>query len=182
MSTAAALVDALFTRKNSAPAPARTEAAARVPARDRVLSGQERAAILLLALGETYGAEVWKLLDDEEIRQISLTMSTLGTIDSEAVERLMIDFVGQMSTTGALMGDSTATERLLAQLLPAERVAQIMASKLRGAVSAGSAVAAAMEAKQFAEQFPGRVNQVMDALAAGAVVPGGDEHDRTAES
>src|SRR5690606_27336329 len=49
----------------------------------------------------------------------------------EAVEKLMIDFVGQMSATGALMGDSTATERLLQSLLPAERVAQIM-EEIRG--------------------------------------------------
>ncbi len=132
MASAGALVDSLFSRKSPAPAPAEKSAAGgKTAGRPRVLSGPERAAILLLALGESYGAEVWKLLDDEEIRLISLTMATLGTIESESVEKLMIDFVGQMSATGALMGDSTATERLLQSLLPAERVAQIM-EEIRG--------------------------------------------------
>jgi flagellar motor switch protein FliG len=134
MSSAAALVDALFTRK---PAPSSggaggTDIAVKVPPRgNRPLNGAERAAILLLALGESYGSEIWKLLDDEEIRTLSLTMSSLGTIESDAVEKLMIDFVGQMSTTGALMGDSSATERLLQQFLPAERVSIIM-EEIRG--------------------------------------------------
>ncbi len=47
------------------------------------------------------------------------------------------------------------------------RVAELMGDKLRGAVSPGAAVAVAMEAKQFAEQFPGRVNKVMDAMVGG---------------
>jgi flagellar motor switch protein FliG len=123
MSSAAALVDALFTRKPAPGAGKATDIAVKAPPRgDRPLTGAERAAILLLALGESYGSEIWKLLDDEEIRTLSLTMSSLGTIESDAVEKLMIDFVGQMSTTGALMGDSTATERLLQQFLPTERV------------------------------------------------------------
>jgi flagellar motor switch protein FliG len=131
MASAGALVDSLFSRKSTTPAAAEKSAVVGKPARARPLSGSERAAILLLALGESYGAEVWKLLDDEEIRHISVTMSTLGTIESDSVEKLMIDFVGQMSATGALMGDSTATERLLQQLLPGERVASIM-EEIRG--------------------------------------------------
>jgi len=31
----------------------------------RVLSGPERAAVFMLALGEQYGGKVWNLLDDE---------------------------------------------------------------------------------------------------------------------
>src|SRR5688572_13411074 len=133
MSTAAALVDALFTaRKNDGKIPQAAPSAAKsVPRGSRPLNGAERASILLLALGEQYGTEVWKLLDDEEIRTLSLAMSSLGTIESDAVEKLMIDFVGQMSATGALMGDSAATERLLTQFLPGERVALIM-EEIRG--------------------------------------------------
>ena len=132
MSSAAALVDALFTRKPAPGGGKGSDITVKTPPRgNRPLNGAERAAILLLALGEAYGSEVWKLLDDEEIRTLSLTMSALGTIESDAVERLMIDFVGQMSATGALMGDSAATERLLQQFLPTERVSVIM-EEIRG--------------------------------------------------
>jgi len=97
----------------------------------RELSGAERAAVLMLALGEQYGEKVWKLLDDDELRQISIVMSTLGTVEAEAVENLLLQFVGRLSASGALMGNFDATERLLQQYLPAERVTGIM-EEIRG--------------------------------------------------
>src|ERR1043165_8125089 len=79
----------------------------------KALSGPERAAILMLSLGEKYGSKVWKLLDDDELRQLSIVMSTLGTVEAEDVEGLMLEFVGRLSASGALLGNYDATERLL---------------------------------------------------------------------
>src|SRR5215813_8496392 len=101
----------------------------------RQLTGPERAAVLMLALGEQYGEKVWKLLDDDELRQLSIVMSTLGTVEAEAVESLLLSFVGRLSASGALMGNFDATERLLQQHLPAERVANIM-EEIRGPADA----------------------------------------------
>ena len=94
----------------------------------RVLTGPERAAVIMLALGETYGGKIWSLLDDDELRQLSIVMSTLGTIDSSLVENLLLEFVGRLSASGSLMGDYDATERLLQQFLPPERVNGVMLS------------------------------------------------------
>jgi flagellar motor switch protein FliG len=131
---ATAFVDSLFSlkpkAKGAADGPA-AKAAPVAPGKQKALTGLERASILLLALGEKYGTGIWKLLDDEEIRMVSLTMSSLGTIDAEQVEKLLMDFVGQLSTTGALMGDSIATERLLSEFLPNDRVNLIM-EEIRG--------------------------------------------------
>jgi len=85
----------------------------------------------MLALGEQYGGKVWNLLDDEELRQLSITMSTLGTVDASAVEGLLLEFVSRLSATGAIMGNFDATERLLHQYLPPERVGGIM-DEIRG--------------------------------------------------
>jgi len=95
------------------------------------LSGPKRAAILMLALGEKYGGKVWSLLDDDEVRELSVQMSSLGTIEPETVEDLMLEFVSRMSASGALMGNYDATERLLTQYLPADRVTGIM-EEIRG--------------------------------------------------
>src|SRR6202050_3714128 len=95
------------------------------------MSGPKRAAILMLALGEKYGGKVWSLLDDDEVRELSLVMSTLGTVEVEVVEDLLLEFVSRMSASGALMGTFDGTERLLAQYLPAERVSGIM-DEIRG--------------------------------------------------
>jgi flagellar motor switch protein FliG len=97
----------------------------------RVLKGPERAAMLMLLLGERFGAPVWKGLDDDEIRQISIAMSHLGALDSEVIEMFMLEFIGQMSASGAMMGNFDNTERLLQTYLPPERVVQIM-EEIRG--------------------------------------------------
>src|ERR1700675_4689315 len=72
--------------------------------RGPALSGPKRAAILMLALGEQYGGKVWSLLDDDEVRELSLVMSTLGTVEADVVEDLLLEFVSRMSASGALMG------------------------------------------------------------------------------
>src|SRR5262249_46196871 len=97
----------------------------------RTLTGPERAAVFMLSLGEQYGAKVWNLLDDDELRQLSITMSTLGTVEASAVEELLLEFVSRLSATGAIMGNYDATERLLHQYLPPERVVGIM-DEIRG--------------------------------------------------
>ena len=97
----------------------------------RKLTGPERAAVLMLALGDQHGGKIWGMLDDDELRELSVVMSTLGTIESEAVENLLLEFVGRMSASGALMGNYDATERLLCQFLPPERVGGIM-EEIRG--------------------------------------------------
>jgi flagellar motor switch protein FliG len=95
------------------------------------VSGPKRAAMLMLALGEQYGAKVWQMLDDDEIRELSIVMSSLGTIEADVVEDLLLEFVSRMSASGALMGNFDATERLLQQYLPKERVNGIM-DEIRG--------------------------------------------------
>ena len=94
--------------------------------RGRGFTGPERAAVLMLALGEEYGSKVWPMLDDDELREISIVMSALGTVEAESVEQLLLEFVSRMSASGALLGNYDATERLLQQYLPPERVGGIM--------------------------------------------------------
>src|SRR6476660_2782240 len=101
------------------------------PERIRKLTGPERAAVPMLSLGEQYGAKIFGLLDDDELREISIVMSSLGTIEAESVEQLLLEFVGRMSASGALLGNYDATERVLQQYLPKERVSGIM-EEIRG--------------------------------------------------
>src|SRR5215467_356943 len=97
----------------------------------RALSGPDRAAIFLLSLGEEHGAKLWQMMDEDEIKEVSQLMSNLGTVSSSLVEKLLIEFVSQMSSTGSLMGSYESTERLLARILPTEKVGSIM-EEIRG--------------------------------------------------
>jgi predicted unusual protein kinase regulating ubiquinone biosynthesis (AarF/ABC1/UbiB family) len=60
------------------------------------------------------------------------------------------------------------------------RGGELLQKKLLQSASTGNVLAAALEAKQFAERLPGRVNQVLDALAEGKLtlqVQGLDEQE-----
>jgi flagellar motor switch protein FliG len=82
----------------------------------RTLTGPEKAAIFMLALGEEYTARIFEHMDDEEILEISQTMSGLGKVDAAVIERLFIDFAEQMSGANSLVG----TQEILANFLQTE--------------------------------------------------------------
>jgi len=97
----------------------------------RSLSGPQKAAVIMLALGEEHGGPIWSMLDDEEIKELSQTMANLGTVTAELIEKLLIEFANQMSSTGTVIGSYDTTERLLSKALPADRVQMIM-DEIRG--------------------------------------------------
>ncbi len=94
------------------------------------LSGPEKAAVILLALGEEHGT-IWEQLDEEEIKEISQAMAGLGNVSSTVVEQLLVDFISGMSGAGAIMGSFEQTQRLLAAFLPADKVDTLM-EEIRG--------------------------------------------------
>lgn len=97
----------------------------------RTLTGTEKAAIFMLALGEDHTAKIFEHMDDEEIMEISTTMATLGKVSSNVIERLFVDFAEQMSSTNNLVGTLDSTERLLTKVLGKEKVGMIM-EEIRG--------------------------------------------------
>ncbi len=97
----------------------------------RTLTGPEKAAILMLSLGEDHAARLFTLMDDEEIKELSSTMANLGTVNSSIIERLFVDFADQISATGSLIGSYNSTERLLQKVLGKDRVDNIM-EEIRG--------------------------------------------------
>jgi flagellar motor switch protein FliG len=97
----------------------------------RSLTGPQKAAILMLSLGEEQSSKLFAMMDDEEIKEISQTMANLGTVNSSVVERLFVEFADQISTTGSLVGSLESTERLLLKTLNKDRVEMIM-EEIRG--------------------------------------------------
>ncbi|MFO7483049.1 flagellar motor switch protein FliG [Oceanibaculum nanhaiense] len=97
----------------------------------RSLGGPEKAAILLMSLGEEHAAKIFALMEDEEIKEVSQVMANLGTVSSNIVERLFVEFAEQISSTGSLVGSFDSTERLLNKVLDPDRVGDIM-EEIRG--------------------------------------------------
>jgi flagellar motor switch protein FliG len=97
----------------------------------RALTGPDKAAVLLMSIGEDLAAKVFNLLDDEEIKEVSQAMARLGAVTSDVVEKVFVDFADQISATGGLTGTFDTTERLLLKALSKDRVAAIM-EEIRG--------------------------------------------------
>jgi flagellar motor switch protein FliG len=96
----------------------------------RKLTGPEKAAVILLSLGEDH-TRLWQSLDEDEIKEISQAMASLGTVSAQVVEELMVEFVSGMSGSGAVMGSYEQTQRLLAAFMPGDRVDALM-EEIRG--------------------------------------------------
>ncbi|HKM17591.1 MAG: flagellar motor switch protein FliG [Firmicutes bacterium] len=60
------------------------------------LTGKEKAAILLIALGPEASAQVFKHLSDEEIEDLTLQIASMRRIEPEARERVLNEFDGMM--------------------------------------------------------------------------------------
>ena len=97
----------------------------------RMLSGPQKAAILMMALGEDQCTQLFALMHEDEIKEISSAMAQLGPVRAELVERLCVDFAESMGKTGHLIGSFESTERLLQKTLPRDRATQIM-EEIRG--------------------------------------------------
>lgn len=92
----------------------------------RKLTGAQKAAILMMAMEEENATKIFNMMSDEEIKEISSTMSSLGTVSSDTVERLFLDFVENMGSSGVVVGTFDSTERLLMKALGKDRVDGIM--------------------------------------------------------
>jgi flagellar motor switch protein FliG len=97
----------------------------------RILTGDEKAAVLLLALGPDFGRPILEELDEMEIRILSRAMVRLGPITQGMLDELLGEFVTTVSSNGGLSGNSDTTQRLLLSFLPPDRVDSIM-EEIRG--------------------------------------------------
>ncbi|MGH6893752.1 MAG: flagellar motor switch protein FliG [Dongiaceae bacterium] len=97
----------------------------------RSLNGLQKAALLVMSVGEDTAAKLFQLMHDDEIREISQTMAHLGTVNATVIERLFVEFADQISTTGTMTGTYESTERLLMKVLDRGKVDNIM-EEIRG--------------------------------------------------
>ncbi len=95
------------------------------------LKGIEKAAAFLLTLSEEQIGKVFERMDEEEIKEISLTMSQLGKIDGAIMEKLHSDIKKELYSSGAIIGSFDTTEKLLQKILPKDRAESIM-EEIRG--------------------------------------------------
>lgn len=95
------------------------------------VNGRQKAAILMLALGEEQSSKLLSTMYPDEIKDISIAMAQLGSVHASVVEELCLEFSRTIGQQGDLVGSLASTERLLHRALPPDRAAQIM-EEIRG--------------------------------------------------
>lgn len=95
------------------------------------LTGYEKAAIFLSALGEEAAAEILKNLDVTEIGKIATSMTHLKTVSAATVKEIMDEAIGMMAKGDIHMGGEDFVKSILQKGLGAEGAEKVleMASK-----------------------------------------------------
>jgi len=90
------------------------------------LTGAERTAVVMLALGEENAKLLWETFDEEELREITLAITNLGSVTSDVVEGVLYDFVTNLTSTGSITGSVDSARRFLKNILPEDKVTTIL--------------------------------------------------------
>ncbi|MBU0681557.1 MAG: flagellar motor switch protein FliG [Proteobacteria bacterium] len=90
------------------------------------LSGPEKAAIFLLMLGEDYASEVFKRLDDEEIRSVGRQMAKVDRVDKEDVAALLAEFKTDAGGGDIFLSGDDMLESALRRALTGDKAGEIL--------------------------------------------------------
>ncbi len=90
------------------------------------LTGPEKAAVFLLMLGEDYASDVFKRLDDEEIRSVGRQMAKIDRVDKDDVAALLAEFQGDSGGDEIFLSGDDMLESALRRALTGEKAGDIL--------------------------------------------------------
>ncbi len=92
----------------------------------KTMSHVEKAAVLLLALGEDISIEIFKKMTESEVRKISQAMSRLGRIEQKVVDQIMQEFHTILSEDKKFVtGGSELTKNIIGKALGHDKANEI---------------------------------------------------------
>jgi hypothetical protein len=97
---------------------------------ERVLSGPEKAAALLLMMGRPPAARLLKHFDPPHLRAVARAAAGLGAVAPTTLDRLVEEFATDFSAGANLLGDLGQARNLLAEALPPNEVDDVLDSAL----------------------------------------------------
>ena len=96
------------------------------PEADTGLSGVQKTAVLLLALGEEYIKPIFLKLKNEEVIDISRTMAELGCVRGETVQEVFDAFLSCFHQNGDLCVNADYVATLMENVLPVDEKSTLM--------------------------------------------------------
>jgi flagellar motor switch protein FliG len=118
----------------------------------QTLTGVQRAAIVLLSLGEQQAAEVLKHMGAKEVQKLGVAMTSVGGVSREAVARVFDDFVDILAQPSGLgSGADDYVRAVLTQALGEDRASSLIDRILHGRNTTGLDTLKWMEPRAIAE-------------------------------
>ena len=116
------------------------------------LNGTERAAVLLLTLGEAQASEVLKHMGPKEVQRIGTAMATLKNVSRDSVNQVLENFVETVQQQTALgVGTEEYLRKVMVQALGEDKASGLMDRIMMGSSTKGLEALKWMDARAVAE-------------------------------
>jgi flagellar motor switch protein FliG len=126
------------------------------------LTSTDRAAVLLLLLGEQEAANIIKYMDPKEVQRIGAAMVSAADMSQEAVNYVLDEFVSTLKKQTSLgLGTSDYVEDVLKRALGEDKAASVMGRILPGQASKGLDILKWMDARAISDMVRNEHPQVI---------------------
>ena len=125
------------------------------------LTGTQRAAVLMLLLGEQQAAEIIRYLNPKEVQSLGVAMVSVADLSQEAVNAVLDEFVATIKKqTNLGLGTPDYVEKVLKRALGEDKAASVINRIMPGQGSKGLDILEWMDARSIADMIRGEHPQV----------------------
>ncbi len=133
----------------------------------QALTGVQRAAVVLLSLGESQAAEVLKHMNARDVQKLGMAMASVGGVSRETVGLVFEDFVETLAQPSALgAGADEYIRVVLTEALGEERAGSLIDRILAGRNNSGLDSLKWMEPRAISELVRGEHPQIIAIVMA----------------
>jgi flagellar motor switch protein FliG len=126
------------------------------------LTGSQRAAVLMLLLGEQQAAEIIRFLNPKEVQSLGGAMVSVADLSQEAVNVVLDEFVATLKKQTSLgLGTGDYVEKVLKRALGDDKASSVLSRIMPGQGSKGLEILKWMDARSIAEMIRGEHPQVV---------------------
>ena len=126
------------------------------------LTGTQRAAVLMLLLGEQQAAEIIRYLNPKEVQALGAAMVSVADLSQEAVNAVLDEFVLTIKKqTNLGLGTTDYVEKVLKRALGDDKAASVLNRIMPGQSTKGLDILSWMDARSIAEMIFGEHPQVI---------------------
>jgi flagellar motor switch protein FliG len=125
------------------------------------MTGVQRAAVLMLLLGEQQAAEIIRFLNPKEVQALGGAMVSVSDLSQEAVNSVLDEFVATIKKqTNLGLGTTDYVEKVFKRALGDDKAASVLGRIMPGQGSKGLDILSWMDARSIAEMIRGEHPQV----------------------